>query len=152
MSDGNAWGCSLFADDIRQEIGGKQSLIGIYGGEMLFDNPFPILIPKFVVFVKFFEKKGVFQEDLILRITGPDSSVVFESTIPRSALDNAPTMPTLQAETDEPLINQVSVPITFSPFALSEPGYVSVRMHCGDHVTRLGRLMVRQQDSPVSAD
>ena len=45
----------IFCDDIRQEVGGKTSLIGIYHGDMIFpfakpiDNP--ILYPKFAAFI-----------------------------------------------------------------------------------------------------
>lgn len=36
----------LFCDDIRHEVGGKTSLIGIYHGDITFNSPKPTLYPK----------------------------------------------------------------------------------------------------------
>ena len=36
----------LFCDDIRREVGGKTSLIGIYHGDIIFNSPKPALYPK----------------------------------------------------------------------------------------------------------
>lgn len=47
MESPDCFGYSLFCDDIRQEIGGKISLIGIYSGKMFISTPLPTNLPKF---------------------------------------------------------------------------------------------------------
>src|ERR1700730_6660205 len=47
---------SIFCDDIRQEIGGKLSFMGVYYGAMYVPQ-FPINLPKFCVNVTFYEPK-----------------------------------------------------------------------------------------------
>lgn len=40
----------VYCDDIRQEVGNKLTLVGIYsGGELIFHIPFPAVIPKLCV-------------------------------------------------------------------------------------------------------
>ena len=38
----------LFADDIRQEVGGKVTIVGIYQSKMIFPS-FPVVVPKLAV-------------------------------------------------------------------------------------------------------
>jgi hypothetical protein len=42
-------GSVIFCDDIREEIGGKVSYMGIYGDEMMISEPAPIMLPKFCI-------------------------------------------------------------------------------------------------------
>ena len=42
---------TLFCDDIRHEMGGKLSFIGVYS-DSLFVNAFPVTLPKLCLFVK----------------------------------------------------------------------------------------------------
>ena len=39
-------GTAIFCDDIRQEVGGKLSLMGVYHGEMIIGAPAPLALPK----------------------------------------------------------------------------------------------------------
>jgi hypothetical protein len=40
--DRNSWGVSLFCDDIRAELGGKISVMGIYQTDMIFPEGPPL--------------------------------------------------------------------------------------------------------------
>jgi hypothetical protein len=40
----------VFCDDVRQEVGNKMSLIGVYGAD-LFVNELPIVLPKLAIFI-----------------------------------------------------------------------------------------------------
>lgn len=40
-----------FCDDVRQEIGNKISLMGLYSSDMIFES-FPVVLPKFCIRVK----------------------------------------------------------------------------------------------------
>ena len=42
----DAFGLTIFCDDIRSEIDGKISLIGCYTGRMMIGGEFPVILPK----------------------------------------------------------------------------------------------------------
>lgn len=139
----NAWGFSIFADDFRQEIGGKVSLMGIYQIDMLFKNEFPIIIPKFVIFVKYLEVKDTFSDDLNLIVTAPWSeNPIVDIKLPRGDLDFKESYPNDDADSER--LYNITMPIVLSPFNVSSEGFVKVRMKCGQTTTRLGRLMIRK--------
>lgn len=41
--------CTLFLDDIREEVSGKFSLIGLYGADMVLGVSLPAALPKFCI-------------------------------------------------------------------------------------------------------
>lgn len=50
--------CTLFLDDIREEVSGKFSLIGLYGADMVFGIAPPITLPKFCIVNRIFGGEG----------------------------------------------------------------------------------------------
>lgn len=52
--------CVLFCEDIRQETGGRVSLMGVLGAR-LYVQEFPLMFPKFCLFVEWGELTGKFQ-------------------------------------------------------------------------------------------
>ena len=49
--------CVLFCEDIRQEVGGKMSLMGVLGNKLLVPQ-FPLHMPKFCLFIEWTEQIG----------------------------------------------------------------------------------------------
>ena len=41
------YGTTVFCDDIRDEVSGKRTYIGVYPNEMLVNGDFPLLLPTF---------------------------------------------------------------------------------------------------------
>ena len=39
-------GSTIFCDDIRYEINGKVTLVGVYAADMVLPNDFPVTLPK----------------------------------------------------------------------------------------------------------
>lgn len=138
-----AWGFSLFADDLRSEIGSKISLMGIYRAEMIFPSDFPVAIPKFVILVNYYEDRGALDDDLMLKIelTGVEEPI-YTKTMERKEIGNFPTIKPKDEDTS-PIIS-IMMPIIFSPLMIPAEGDIKVRMHCGKVITRLGRLSVRK--------
>lgn len=50
--------CTLFLDDIREEVSGKFSLIGLYGKDMVLGIAPPITLPKFCIVNRIFGGEG----------------------------------------------------------------------------------------------
>ncbi len=61
--------CVLLCEDIRQETGGRISLMGILGSK-LFVQEFPLMFPKFCLFIEWGEISG--KASLTLNIVPPD--------------------------------------------------------------------------------
>jgi hypothetical protein len=144
-----AWGFSLFCDDIRAEVGGKMSVMGIYQADMVFppSTVFPFNITKLCILVKYYEEPGKLTEDLELRVSIPGDSADKPSIVvpmPRSDVDKSGKG--FPLESDQKHVVGVTVPLSLTPLRLNEPGFVKVRMRCGSIVTNLGSLMIRAAD------
>jgi hypothetical protein len=141
----NAWGFTLFADDLRHEVGGKTSLTGIYQLDMIHPLDFPITIPKFVMLIKYYEVKGAFNGDLVVKVFFPgdaEDEPTVNMTAAGSFRDSVE--PTYQADADSERILNVTMPIVISPITIKEEGFIRVRVQCGETITRMGRLMIRK--------
>lgn len=80
---------TLFCDDIRHEINGKLSYIGVYSGE-LFVPAFPATLPKFCVSVKVVTPADEPLRSLTLRVLKDDETlqeIVFDEEQLASASD-----------------------------------------------------------------
>lgn len=89
----NSWGFTLFADDLRQEIGGKISVIGIYQTDLIQHLDFPINLPKFAMLIKYYEVKGALKSDMNVNIflPGDKDKPSISWSVPGGLRDNAPT-------------------------------------------------------------
>ena len=146
-ADRASFGFSLFCDDIRHELGGKYSLIGLYDGELIFPKPttFPTIIPKFVIFVKYFEIIGTCEEDLSLQITLPGDELDKPSVvnnISRKDISSVPVPPS--SVEDSQGLYTLNLPFVLSPFTIKCEGLLRVRMYSGADKIRLGSLRIRR--------
>jgi len=139
-----SWGTTIFCEDIRAEIGGKITLVGIYTGELISQLPFPLVLPKFALWINYFEVPGSSSGDGKLYISLPgDPKPSIESDIP---MDQFRSQAGHKADTDDPevdLWNRLLMPIVITPLVLKEPGRILVRLHFGETVIRLGALPIK---------
>jgi hypothetical protein len=144
----NSWGQTIFADDIRFEIGGKYSIMGVYNVDMLIPNAtFPLTLPKLCMLIKYTEIKGAFNDDVSVSVFFPsDSDDVpsFSTTIPKEGRETAysPNAPVDDSER----VFEIAMPLIFSPVNIMQEGSIKVRVKCGDNITKLGRLAIRSAD------
>lgn len=140
-----AWGFSLFGDDVRQETGGKISLMGLYQSDMIFPGEAnsPLFIPKFVIFVLYYELKGALQTDVTFRVSiGAEDHLVAEIPVLRRDLPAA-RQSEEETEGGEDLIH-ARIPVVLAPFVIPGPGRLKVRAHYSDGaVLKLGSLKIR---------
>jgi hypothetical protein len=146
-----AWGFALFGDDIRAEIGGKLSLMGMYQADMFFpDNiPLPIMLPKLVVLIMYYEIHGSLQEDFSFKVTlGPENNVLAEIPVSRKDISAGQAQAPISDENpDENLerIFNIRMPVSLSPFAVDRMERLRVRAHYADgKILKLGSLALRQ--------
>lgn len=87
-------GIAIYCDDIRPEIGGKYSLIGVYTGNMNIAGQAPTLLPKFGVHINFFIPVLLKPEKISFHLfyrSGEHRTQLaepFEVTLPPEALEN----------------------------------------------------------------
>jgi hypothetical protein len=145
-----AWGFALFADDVRAELGGKISLMGLYQADMVFPGNFPLpaIIPKLVIQIMYYEIVGSIEGDFSFKVTfGPDSQQVAE--VPVSRADMAPAAMAVSNEPDsveeKERIFHMRLPLILSPFPIQEMGRLRVRAHYADGaILKMGSIALRQ--------
>lgn len=144
-----AWGFSLFGDDLRQEAGGKISLMGIYQEDMIFPDgiALPFVVPKFVVFISYYEIKGALETDITFRVShGPENKMLAELQMLRKELPPPKEIQATEGERPEDVerIFHIRVPIILSPFMIEKFGRVRVRAHYSDDaILKLGSVNIR---------
>lgn len=124
-----------FCDDVRYEVGGKVSLVGIYGSDLIISDPLPVALPKLCVALVVSTPIDALPEKVIIKLSGPpvgpDGATVTLSEEPIEAPpDNQRT------------IANLSVALPLSPFLVRAEGAIEVSVDIGREVLLAGRLHV----------
>lgn len=142
-----AWGFTLFADDLRVEIGGKISLMGLYQADMFFPShlPFPINIPKFYILIMYYEIQGAIEGDVMFKVTfGSDHKTIAELPFLRKdfeSLVGSEPEPEKVANEDSERIFHSRIPLGLTPFTITEAGRLRVRAHYSDgSILKIGSI------------
>jgi len=150
MTDPMFRGYTIFCDDIRDEIGGKTTFVGVYKGVMLVHDDFPIIIPKFGLAIRYQEKLGACSEQINLKVFVPGNEgdvAVVEGVLPMDDVRQMPPPPITDADA-EPSYIEVASNIIFTPLVFPRPGLIKVRAFCGEEVIRLGSLQILKAPTP----
>ena len=118
---------TIFCDDIRHEIGGKFSYIGVYSGQM-FVPSFPITLPKLCLAMSVITSADTPFRKLVMRLR-KDDAVLAEAALDDTQLSNA-----VEAFADVPederrdRVQSLQSMFVFSPFQLEGPCTLRVRI------------------------
>lgn len=141
----NAWGTTIFCEDIRSEIGGKATFVGVYANSMNVHVPFPHQVPKFGFWIKYFEVPGTMSGDgkLMIYLPGEDGPAI-EADIPLAEIRATSPKVAVDLPDDEDIghVWQFQMPLMVAPLVLKEPGRIKVRMLVNDKIVRIGALPV----------
>ena len=148
-----AYGITVFCDDIRHEINGKMTLVGCYSSELNFSGPAPGVLPTFSALVSLRFPHGVNFETLILnvaKIEGGESSEIFSAETkiaPEAFLDESGN----EAENIDDKVLSIVVPIQWTPLVFSGPAFLRVRakLDTGQEV-RAGSLKINFPNGDVA--
>ncbi len=120
------FGYTIFCDDIRHEVSGKTTLVGVYRGQLKVLGALPAAIPRLVLSIHYFEKSDEVDVPLELRVSlpgdAPDSPSQRLQIPPRVYPEVAP----LPGEDRRAAMN---FEIQFTPLVIKETGSIRVRMH-----------------------
>lgn len=75
---------TIVCDDVRQEVGGKVSLMGLF--ENIYAPTFPALHPRLAVMTEWSDGKGDFE--VSTRICSPDKKTIIRQTVSPLKLNN----------------------------------------------------------------
>ncbi len=141
-----SWGMTLFCDDVRYEVGGKRSLIGIYSGVLEVER-FPTILPKFVLSVRYSEAAGESELPVQFNIFVPGrTEALLTANVEKSTIPSRPLVSDQDVEQRMDMIPEFML----SPFPLTEAGYIRVRVKRGDETIKIGALEVRLASNSVA--
>jgi hypothetical protein len=145
MSDPTFRGWAVFCDDIRAEIGGKISFIGVYERDCFVHGDFPFTFPKFGIAVRYMEKRGVTTDSATMRIflsaTDREDTVIVEARLPVEEARSSPVDPSIDAAES---YLAFSSNIILAPFVIPHAGILKVRVFCDEEIIKIGALRVQQ--------
>ncbi|WP_295433096.1 hypothetical protein [uncultured Thiodictyon sp.] len=120
---------TLFCDDIRHEVGGKLSFIGVYSGGLIVPA-FPVTLPKLCLSVRIVTPTGEPLSSLTLRIWKDDKilqeMVLAEDQLAAASSDATDEMIGEQQKNGV-RVSVSQVLLVFSPIQFDEPCVLKVR-------------------------
>ncbi len=128
----------LFCDDVREEAGGKISLMGIYGEEMIIAAPFPCQVPKFCINIHMISPVEDPPQSLNISVTYPPGTTIFQSGVS----EGLPQEVAVPGATKRNFLARVVI----TPMIFSEPGDLEVFVETEREIARAGRLKIRAAD------
>ncbi len=144
-------GYTLFCDDIRNELGGKKSFMGVYS-QLIAAEGFPLLLPKFAFGITIiFEKDDDPPSQFLLRIYLPGDEEGKPSISGEivTEVDGIPPIKRLpddvRAMRDKLPMLAARVDFMVSPLQLIQSGPIKVEAVFGDDVVPAGWIAVVQR-------
>jgi hypothetical protein len=141
-----AYGYTIFCDDIRVEVGNKLTLVGIYAQGLVIHGSFPFVMPKLAMHIIYMQRHPnvipiskflVFLPDA----TGDDPS--FQIEVPAGAVEQAAANAGLGAFLPgEDVYMTMTAQLGILNLVISQPGLIKVRAFRGDRLVRLGSFNV----------
>jgi len=126
----------IFCDDIRQEVGNKLSILGIYEGDIVFSVPPPAALPKFGIIVWLQTDIDNPPEKFSIRgLVPPNQKVAFSATVRKVEFNKNP------ADDAKRLNLKTIIPIINMEF--TEEGPLEVFVDTEEGTFRAGRLFIR---------
>lgn len=126
--------CVLFCEDIRQEVGGRVSLMGILGSKLLVQS-FPLPFSKLCLFIEWGEITGKFNVTL--------------NIIPPKGVDIPTVKPSAPIQGQPGLVARSM--IVLSNFAFPEPGNYIFEFSADGKVVGRESFIIEKYEGPISA-
>lgn len=147
-------GHSIFCDDIRQEVQGTVSYIGVYGPEMNIATPFPAALPKFgittFIRIQASDTDDIEASKLLINAYFPGEkedtprySIPIDAETVQQGLQKMrelASVPSDEQDTERSL--QLAIPVLMANVVISQPGLIRIRGIMGVRRFRLGALRV----------
>ncbi|WP_374284852.1 hypothetical protein [Novosphingobium sp.] len=140
----NAYGVTIFCDDLRTESTGKHIYIGVYEDGMVVEENFPITLPTFIFAIRLLEpikEKGRSVNIKVIFDKDGDESVIIDSDLPD---DRWNVLDRPDFDKGSEFIGSVFI-VKVSPLVIDSEGYLRVRAFRGDQVVKLGSMSIKSR-------
>lgn len=140
----------LFSDDIRDEVGNKKSLMGIYGPQV-FVPMVPIVLPRFCATATLVFRQGDAPKHLSMEMTFRDTLVSRGEIDPKELEASCAELERDMAgeekifASDEPPMGRITMHAMISPFVVSEPGRIVLTVETERGRIRAGSTLISTQ-------
>lgn len=138
------FGTTIFCDDIREELGGKSSYMGIYKGEMIVAAEFPVILPTFAISIQYVEPIDLPIMPVTIRVSLPDptNAAFIDIEMPIEQL-RAEFMKAV--DPDSKFFHNV-LNFKAAPLLIAQEGRIYVRATRDGEEIRLGSLKIRKAE------
>ena len=134
------FGITTFCDDIRYELGGKYSLVGIYRDDLLIQGAtFPATLPKLALSITLLFHPALPPMpplDIKISFPGDDENTPSFGGRFETSIEPVPDAP-------QDTRRSLNLHFILSPIILKEPGSIKVRLHDQVRIIKAGTLDVR---------
>jgi hypothetical protein len=145
------YGTTIFCDDIRDEVSGKKTYVGVYLDEMILPGPYPAIIPQFALAITYLEPLSEPIHPVSIKVFVPGPTELGEVAVDIEL--SADRANGADESARDPLAEYRAHILHFkiSPFLISNEGYVKVRAYVGELECRLGAMKIRQANDEEKA-
>lgn len=141
----HTYGMTIFCDDVREEVGGKKTFVGCYLDVMKFLEPYPVLIPTFVMHATIlepFEDANVpMNVKVIYEKLDGQEIVMFDADLP---VDRAEAV----VKHDQESLLASILSLKASPMIFDADGKIKIRGFRGGEAFRFGSLRLQGTTAP----
>lgn len=147
----------VFCDDIREEIGGKLTYVGVYRNALVISALAPVTLPQLCAAVSLRIEPPAGPLSVILRILRSDSDeALFEAQVELEELI-APLHPSPFSDANSVPFFELFFPVRMPSLIIKQDCAIKVRAYIGDDEIRLGAILVSfaelaDEDAITSAD
>jgi hypothetical protein len=142
------YGITIFSDDLRHELHGKITLVGMYGGELLLYTELPTLLPKLCILVQARLPLSEFKSlKILVYVPWLDDKEPLLSQDIFPLFATAQPLPVGAPEAELQILS-INYPIVFSPFLIQSEGLIKVRIEADDKIIKAGTLKITRRDPP----
>lgn len=134
---------AIYCDDIRHEVGNKQSLIGVYNG-VLKVTSFPAVLPKLCIFFTAISPASDPFIEMTIRLY-KDKDAIIELPISGQNLSSPPLNGDVKKDKDKVIVYKTGFAI--SPFPLDGPCTLRVRAYADGKEYKAGALTIESDQT-----
>lgn len=139
-------GFVTFCDDIRHEVTGKMTLVGVYGGQMIVGGTLPITLPQIcaVITFRFLPPSEPIKPVIKIFMSGQDDPLFMMETDITPAQEATAVAEGARSEDDPDRVSFAQIVITpqIQGLVITEAGTLKVRVYIGEDEIRLGTLLI----------
>lgn len=112
-----------YADDVRMEVGGKQTIVGVYSGGLNVVGPLPMLLPQLAIISHLFIPKDMDPDEITLEAGWKDGKMLNQFKLPSEGIKGSLKS---ERETNESRGVAVEAVTLVRPFEIQAAGWIEV--------------------------